>query len=100
MATYQNVSIVNALSILQNPASIVVDIRDEQSYRNGHLPNAVRMDAKLLQQIRKQKPAHAIIVYCYHGVSSKDIAQMLSDFGCVEVYSLEGGYSAWQSSAR
>jgi rhodanese-related sulfurtransferase len=99
MATYQNISISNAQWILENTTCIVVDIRDEQSYRQGHLPRAVRFNNRIFHQIRKQEQHQIpILVYCYHGISSKDVAQIFSDFGCTNVYSLEGGYASWQAN--
>ena len=99
MATYQNISILNAQWILENKSCIVVDIRDEQSFRQGHLPRAVRFSNKLFLQIRKQEQLQTpILIYCYHGLSSKDVAQIFCDFGCTNVYSLEGGYSAWHAN--
>ena len=99
MATYQDISISNALWILKNKSCIVVDIRDQQSYLQGHLPRAVRFSNKLFHQIRMQEQWQSpILVYCYQGLSSKEVAQIFCDSGFINVYSLEGGYSAWQAN--
>ena len=36
-----------------------------------------------------------IIVYCYHGNSSQDVANFLTSHGFTDVYSLKGGYEEW-----
>lgn len=98
MATYQNISISNAYWILENKSCIVVDIRDELSYHQGHLPRAVRFNNKLLHQIRRLEQQHSpILLYCHQGISSREVAQIFCDIGCTNVYSLEGGYNAWQT---
>src|SRR6266568_8889111 len=41
--------------------------------------------------------AQPILIYCYHGNASREYAQIFSDFGFSEVYSLDGGYEAWRT---
>ncbi len=33
---------------------------------------------------------------CYHGISSKEVANFLYKEGYINVFSLDGGYSAWR----
>jgi len=83
---------------MDNESCTVLDIRDEQSFRQSRLPNAVRFNDSLIRQLRKTGQHHsAVLVYCYHGISSRDIAKMLCDFGFSKVFSLDGGFAAWQS---
>lgn len=97
MSSYQNISISNALWLLENNSCIVVDIRDIQSFQQGHLPRAVRFSHKILEQLKPEEQHQTpILVYCYQGTSSKDVAQVFCDFGCTNVYSLEGGFESWQ----
>ena len=101
MATYQNISISNAHWILENKTCIVVDIRDAQSFLQDHLPRAVRFSNKLFHQIRKHEQLQTpILVYCQYGLCSRDVAQIFCDFGCTNVYSLEGGYTAWHVNTQ
>ena len=41
--------------------------------------------------------SNTIIVYCYHGNSSQKAAQLLINFGFLNVYSLNGGYEEWKT---
>ncbi len=41
-----------------------------------------------------------ILVYCRSGVESKEAAQTLLDLGYTNVWNLDGGMNAWQSSGR
>lgn len=98
MASYKNISIKNAQPIINDESSIVIDIRDEQSYLRGHLPRAVRFHERSVIRMRKTPQRHSpVLIYCYHGNSSKDIATLLCALGFVDVYNLEGGYTAWQA---
>ncbi|MFZ9025679.1 MAG: rhodanese-like domain-containing protein [Pseudohongiellaceae bacterium] len=41
----------------------------------------------------------ALIVMCYHGISSQSASAYLSSRGFTETYSLDGGFEAWQRSS-
>ena len=97
MKNYQNISIETARALLNDQTCVVLDVRDERSFNSGRLPNAQHFNNQLLRQFRKTTAYdRPILVYCYHGHSSQDIARMLCDFGYSTVYSLEGGYAAWE----
>ena len=74
----------------------VIDIRDLGSYSAGHIPSAVSLNdtnvKEFIESTDKEKP---LIVYCYHGISSRGAAEYLSQNGFKEVYSMTGGFEAW-----
>lgn len=74
----------------------VIDIRDPGSYSAGHIPSAVSLNDTnvkgYIESADKEKP---LIVYCYHGISSRGAAEYLSQNGFKEVYSMTGGFEAW-----
>ena len=74
----------------------VIDIRDPGSYSAGHIPSAVSLNdtnvKEFIEFTDKEKP---LIVYCYHGISSRGAAEYLSQNGFKEVYSMTGGFEAW-----
>lgn len=75
------------------------DVRDEASYQSGHIENACFLSAEnfdsLCVKCDKSKPT---IVYCYKGIRSQVIANILFEHGFKKVYSLAGGFSAWQEA--
>lgn len=79
---------------LQQPDVVVLDHRDVRSYSSEHLPNAMLVNDALIMHLRKKREV-PILVYCYHGNSSKDLCNLLINFGCENVYNLEGGWQAW-----
>ncbi len=77
-----------------------VDIRDIDAYLQGHIEDAIRLDNAsipvFLQNTPKQTP---VVVYCYRGIASQQVAQFLSEQGFDEVYSMDGGFDAWRKAA-
>jgi len=101
MHQYEDISIEQAQQLLNDGDCIVLDIRDDHSIEQGKIPGALRFNDKVIRQLRKTEQRHSpVLIYCYHGNSSKDIAQMLCDFGFSKVYSLNGGYTAWEAAKK
>lgn len=94
---YKKLTCDETVNKLAEGEALVADVRDLDSYEDGHIQNAVHLSMPMLQEFcdnaEKQQP---IIVYCYHGISSQSVAQHLVDQGFSEVYSLIGGYEAWK----
>lgn len=98
MSQYRCISPQQAHTMLQNGAPAILDIRDPQSFANGHLPNAIAIDQQSLPDFMRQTPNdQPLIVVCYHGHSSQNAAAYLASQGYLEVYSLDGGFEQWRS---
>lgn len=97
MATFQRIPASQAQTLVQQPRTLVVDIRDAASFAQGHMEGAQRLDnnnvAQFLEQADKSAP---LIVCCYHGISSQNAAQYFAEQGFNEVYSLDGGFEGWK----
>ncbi len=96
---YRTISIEDARQLLTDETVTVLDIRDPVSFSDGHIENALHAETvdmdKFLAQEDKSKP---LLVYCYHGISSQSAAAFLTEKGFSQVFSLEGGYTAWSES--
>ncbi|PXV64088.1 thiosulfate sulfurtransferase [Dysgonomonas alginatilytica] len=77
--------------------AILIDMRDSQSYDEGHDENALHLTQENLSDFivgtEKQIP---VLVMCYHGNSSQSLAQYLTAQGFEAVYSIDGGYEEWK----
>lgn len=83
--------------LLEREDTLVLDMRDRHAFQLHHHPRAISLDETTLNRmIRQTDKDTPIIVVCYHGNSSKDIAQLFMDFGFSDSYSLQGGYDAWK----
>jgi thiosulfate sulfurtransferase len=79
-----------------NQGAYLVDIRDMNSYQNNHIKNSERIDNETLPNfLREADMDKPIIVCCYHGISSIQAAGFLAQQGFDDVYSLEGGFTAY-----
>jgi thiosulfate sulfurtransferase len=95
MSTFSHISVQDVADFSGTVS--IVDIRDPQSYANGHMPNAAPLNndnfATFVEQTPKDTP---VVVVCYHGVSSQQAAQVIAQQGFETVYSMDGGFEAWR----
>ena len=95
MASFSHISVQDVASLTGDVA--IVDIRDPQSFANGHIPQAIQLNndnfATFVEQTPKNTP---VVVVCYHGVSSQQAAQVIVEQGFSSVYSMDGGFEAWR----
>ncbi len=83
---------------LNNKNYLVVDIRDKESYNQGHIEGAVNLTNDNIEDfVIDTAKDKSIIVCCYHGNSSQRAAQFLVNNGFNDVYSLNGGYEHWKT---
>jgi len=96
---YHRIAVQDAHELITTVTPVVVDIRDEASFRRGHICEAVHLDNDTAQGfIEQADKQHPVLIYCYHGNSSQAAAQYLVEQGFASVYSLDGGFMAWQAS--
>ncbi len=83
---------------LRSQGAVVVDIRDPQSFAQGHISGSQHLDNHSLPDFIAAADLDApLIVTCYHGHSSQSAAAYLAHQGFSAVYSLDGGFELWQS---
>ncbi len=81
----------------ENPKAVLVDVREDLEWQNGHAAEAVHLGKGILERdIEKMfpDPNTELIMYCgggYRSVLTADIAQRM---GYRNVASLIGGYKA------
>ena len=94
---FEHLSVEDAKSLLESTTVTLVDIRDPDSYHAGHIEGAKHLSSDSLPEFLNQADFDMpLIVYCYHGHSSQPTAEFLAKQGFEKVYSLIGGYTAWQ----
>ena len=94
---YKRVSVATTRRLIRDKNPIIFDVRDAASYEAAHVPEAVYLsDRALKSQVKQGARDRAILVYCYHGNASQDIAKLFCDFGFSDVYSLDGGFESWR----
>lgn len=77
----------------------IVSVRSQEDYEKGHIPTAVRMDAKTLfteDNLATLPTDQQIVIYCYTGQTSSQVVSALRMLG-YDAYSLLFGFGAWNS---
>ena len=78
----------------------VMDLREEEEFRKGHLPKAVNIQAEDVQKGKFSYPKEIpIVVYCKEGSQSIQVSRLLSMKGYY-VFNLAGGYEAFLRNQR
>jgi thiosulfate/3-mercaptopyruvate sulfurtransferase len=95
---FQRIDVPQAEALLSRRDPVILDVRDVGVFHESHLDGAQHVSsANLSAVIGSTAITRPIVIYCYHGNASREYAQIFSDFGFAEVYSLDGGYEAWRS---
>ena len=94
---YKCISLTEAKAIVRSKRAAFVDIRDELSFSKSHIKNAIHLTQNNLDSfLKNEKKDEHLIVYCYHGNSSRDTSEFLMRQGFKNVYSLNGGFSEYK----
>jgi predicted methyltransferase/rhodanese-related sulfurtransferase len=82
-------------------AMLLLDVRDDASFKDGHMPDAVLMTIPQVTSpeglARLKNEPRPIVAYCSCEAeqSSARIARILRDAGIPQAYALVGGYEEW-----
>lgn len=97
MSDFKRISIAQAKQLILDNA-VIADIRDEQSFLQGHMHGAYHLtNTSIGQFMREHDYATPVVVVCYHGNSSQGAARYLAEQGYEQVYSMDGGFESWRS---
>ncbi|AGH80469.1 thiosulfate:cyanide sulfurtransferase [Psychromonas sp. CNPT3] len=97
MQTFKLIEIKEVKQRLKKGEGLLVDIRDSQTFSKDHEQGSFHLSndsiSKFMDEVQFSTPLYVI---CYHGNSSKGVAQYLCAQGYVEVYSVEKGFQDWR----
>ena len=98
MSRYARISADDAYQMVLDDTVSIIDIRDEESFKAGHITDATHLDDNGVQAfIDESDTSVPLIVCCYHGNMSQSAGAYLAEKGFNEVYSLDGGYAEWSA---
>ncbi|MDY7219253.1 thiosulfate sulfurtransferase GlpE [Denitrificimonas sp. JX-1] len=96
MEAFKRINVEQAKQLCDEGA-VMVDIRDPESFAIAHPTGAIHLDNHSLAQFIAQADLDApTIVICYHGHSSQSAAAYLHSQDFTKLYSMDGGFEAWQ----
>ena len=93
---------LDATRLMNQGATLVLDIREGDDYASGHLPRARHIPlsqlSKRVDEIGKfrEKP---VLVTCRNGAKAGAASRLLKQAGFKNVFELRGGVSAWQQAS-
>jgi thiosulfate sulfurtransferase len=97
MEQFAHISIVDTKAKLDEGSAKIVDIRDDQSFEQAHIPGSTQLNNGSIAQFMNENDFDTpVVVVCYHGHSSQQAAQYLLHQGFEEVYSMDGGFEMWR----
>jgi molybdopterin/thiamine biosynthesis adenylyltransferase/rhodanese-related sulfurtransferase/molybdopterin converting factor small subunit len=86
----------------RNPNMILIDVRTDEEWAQGHVPGAIHLDRGYLEltvESRVPDKSKPIVCYCAGGVRSLFAAKALKTLGYTRVESLIGGFDGWKRAA-
>ncbi|HEY2665047.1 MAG TPA: molybdopterin-synthase adenylyltransferase MoeB [Candidatus Binataceae bacterium] len=95
----KSISAEEAAKMLEKPGPVVVDVRESDEWRQGHLPQAIGIPRGFLElRIEEKVPDRntPVILQCASGTRSLLAARNLRDMGYENLYNLQGGFNAWK----
>src|SRR5438105_13035592 len=92
----------DAAAKLKSGEAVIVDVRDNDEWDDGHIPGATHMSRGTIELDIEEKvpdPNAMIICHCGGGGRSALATESLQKMGYKSVRSMAGGYKAWKAPA-
>ena len=84
--------------ISDTPELVILDVRTEGEWHQGHIPNAIHIDIHGFESHVEALPedkSRPIICFCAHGVRSAAACHILAELGYGCLYNADGGMSQY-----
>jgi rhodanese-related sulfurtransferase len=99
MTGFKNISINDALTLIENEDIIILDVRAPWEFNEGHIKNAENLDftdPDFKDNIDKLNKNKKYVVYCKTGRRGAMASEAMIEAGFSQVYNLIGGYNGWK----
>ncbi len=84
-------------------AVVLLDVREKEEYREGHLPGAISVPRGFLEmKMETEVPERdaEIIAYCQGGTRSLMAGVVMKEMGYTNVVSMTGGFGSWKQAGN
>lgn len=102
-SSYKNIDNKKFSELMQQPNTVILDVRTPAEYQQGHIPHATLInfhDQNFSQELDSLDKSKTYLVYCAVGGRSSKASQLLVDKGFKYVDNLEHGYSQWNGEVE
>jgi molybdopterin/thiamine biosynthesis adenylyltransferase/rhodanese-related sulfurtransferase len=93
------VDATEARTRIESGEPVVVDVREQDEWDEGHIPGAVHVPRGHLESRIERlapDPSRPVVIYCSAGNRSAFAAKTLGELGYEDVVSLAGGFTDWK----
>lgn len=97
----KKLSPMDATQLINREDAVVLDVRSDGEFNQGHIVNAVNIPQKTVaEQLSKLEKyrSRPIITACRNGQSAAGVGNTLRKNGFEQVYNLAGGLLAWEGA--
>jgi rhodanese-related sulfurtransferase len=97
----REVGVTEAVQLINRKDAAIVDVREPNEFKAGHIPNARNFPAGQIKERTKEleklkgKP---VLLVCQNGSRSGQVCASLQKEGIGEPVALSGGMGAWQQA--
>ena len=86
---------------IENDANVIIlDVRTEDEFGEGNIPNAINIDIHkgqgFIYKLEELDKSKTYYVYCRSGARSGQACKIMNELGFEKAYNLVGGILGWQ----
>ena len=99
---FKDIKPADAVRLINSEDALMLDVRDENAFKDGHVINAVNIPLGVLDGRVSELEEHKsrpVIVYCATGPNSARAGAILKKQGFATIYKLSGGMMAWKDAS-
>lgn len=101
LSNVQQISHHQAIQLMNNESAVVIDVRNRDNYKQGHIVKALHVNLSEIKENKIQRlgkyKEQPVIAVCDMGMQAEQAATMMAKQGFTQLYSLKGGMNEWQS---
>ncbi|WP_133717637.1 rhodanese-like domain-containing protein [Methylocaldum gracile] len=93
------ISPTEAVNLMNDENTIIIDVREPHEHANGHIENAKFIPLGKLEERAQELEAYKqnpVIVTCQSGTRSPQACKKLTGLGFTRVFEMKGGMLAWE----
>jgi rhodanese-related sulfurtransferase len=103
---YSYISVNDSKQMLEDGEAVIIDVRQQQYYEEGHIPGALLMPLDSLEKLVRSGRApittsDMLILYCDCPAEESSLmaASVLEHYGFSKIYVMRGGWQAWKDAS-
>jgi len=96
--SYKQISQEEAVKMMKTEDCLILDVRTEEEYNDGHIPNAMCLPVETIGSeapVELPDKDQTILIYCRTGIRAAAAAEQLAKLGYTRVYDF-GGIADWK----